>query len=381
MTRDRHFFVLENRGGKGAFRFGEKPRVCRFSAGKKSPFDFCIFEEWWLMMAEVLSQQQIDELLGSLQKGTTDLNKIEEQSTARKIKEYDFLSPKRFTREQIRFLQNIFESFSRLLSLHLSGMLRMTCQAEVEQVEEEEYREFGNALSDSVLVAVMGLHSQQYHIEDKQILLEMPRPISFSIIDRMLGGNGSGYQIERDYTEIELSLLNYLFRQVADLMSSAWGGYTDASFRLDAVETNAQTVQFIQPDESVAIVVLGVKLNSLKGNINICLPANSLEEIFKSFHSKYVRQPKREDPDTRKLRRKKNLELLKDTPLAVTAVLGETRITLSDLLNLQRGDVIPLDSKVSEDSVVLKVEKLPWFLGTVGMKQKKYAVKIRKILP
>ncbi len=332
-------------------------------------------------MAEVLSQQQIDELLGSLQKGTTDLQQIEEQSTARKVKEYDFLSPKRFTREQIRFLQNIFESFARLFSLHLSGLLRMACQAEVVQVEEEEYREFGNALSDSVLVCLMGLHSRKYGIEDKQILLEMSRPVSFCAIDRMLGGNGSGYKIDRDYTEIELSLLNYLFGQVTELMGSAWSNYTDVTFSLDALETNAQTVQLIQPDEAVAIVVLQVEMSDLlKGNINICLPATSLEEIFKGFDSKYIKPSRRDDPEVEQRRRKSNLALLADTPLTVSAVLGETQIALSDLLDLHRGDVIPLDSKACEDSVVLKVEKLRWFTGTVGVRRKNYAVKIEKVL-
>lgn len=329
-------------------------------------------------MAEVLSQQQIDELLGRLRKGTTNLKQIEEQSTARKIKEYDFLSPKRFTREQIRFLQNIFENFSRLFSLHLSGLLRMTCQTEVVQVEEEEYREFGNALSDSVLLCVLGLHSKKYKVEGKQILMEMSRPISFCTIDRMLGGDGSGYDIERDYTEIELSLLQYLFRQVAGLMGNAWSSYTDVTFSLDALETSAQTVQFIQPDESVAIVVLRVALNDLQGNVNVCLPASSLEEIFKSFASKYsIKLPGREDPDAEKRRRKSNLALLADTPLKVSAVLGETQILLRDLLELHRGDIIPLGSRANGSSIVLKVEKLPWFMGMIGVKGKKYAVKIR----
>ncbi|QAT50681.1 flagellar motor switch protein FliM [Caproiciproducens sp. NJN-50] len=331
-------------------------------------------------MAEVLSQQQIDDLLGSLQSGSMDFQEIEEQSSGPKVKDYDFLSPKKFTREQIRLLQNIFESFSRLFSLHLSGVLRMNCQAEVLQVEEEEYKEFGNALSDSVLIGVMGLHSAEYGIEDKQILVEMTRPISFCILDRMLGGSGTGYQVDRDYTEIELSLLNYLFQQIAPILKDAWGNYVDVEHTLDGIETNSQLIQFIQPDESAAIVVIEVTLNDLKGNINICLPASSLEEIFKIFDSKYVKINRKLDPAVEKQRREQILESLKDTPLTVSALLGKTEITLRDLLELQRGDVIPLESPVADDSVVLQVEKLRWFTGRIGVKKKNYAVKIGKVL-
>ena len=332
-------------------------------------------------MAEVLSQQQIDELLGSLQSGSMDFQEIEDQTSGPKVRDYDFLSPKKFTREQIRLLENIFESFSRLFSLHLSGMLRMNCQAEVLQVEEEEYKEFSNALSDSVLIGVMGLHNEEHGIEDKQILVEMSRPISFSILDRLFGGDGSGYQIDRDYTEIEISVLKYLFlRQISPILQNAWANYVDVKHTMDGIETNSQLIQFIQPDESAAIIVIEVTLNDLKGNLNICLPASSLEEIFKIFDSKYLRVNRKVNPEQEKQRREQILESLKDTPLDISALLGTTEITLKDLLELQAGDVIPLGTRVGSDSIVLQVEKLKWFTGKIGVKEKNYAVKIGKVL-
>ncbi|MCI1981596.1 MAG: flagellar motor switch protein FliM [Oscillospiraceae bacterium] len=331
-------------------------------------------------MAEVLSQDQIDKLLGSLQSGSADISEIEERTSAQKVKEYDFLSPKKFTREQIRFLENIFENFSRRFSSQLSGLLRLNCQAEVLQVEEEEFREFSNALNDSVLLPVLGLHSEEYKIDDKQILMEMSRPISFCIIDRMMGGNGSGYQIDRDYTEIEISLMEYLFKQITVLLKDAWSNYVNVDFSLDSIETNSQMIQFIQPDDSVAIVVVQMELNDLKGNLNICLPASSLEEIFKRFDSKYVKASKKDDPKEIQQRRENILTTLKDTALTVSAILGQTDVTLKDLLELQRGDIIPLDTPVSRGSVIVKVEKLDWFRGTVGTKKKNYAVKIEKVI-
>lgn len=331
-------------------------------------------------MAEVLSQQQIDELLGNLQSGNMDIKQIEEQNSSKKIKDYDFLSPKKFTREQMKLLENIFDSFSRMFSLNLSGLLRMNCQCEVVQVEEEDYREFSNALNDSVLVCVMGMHNKDYGIDDKQVLMEMSRPISFSIIDRMLGGSGLGYAIERDYTEIEISLLNYLFGRITPLFEDAWSNYIDVKHSLDGIETNSQLIQFIQPDESVAIVVIEVTLNELKGNVNICLPAGSLEEIFKVFDSKYVKVNRKADPKEDKRRKEVVLATLKDTPLTVSAILGKADITLRDLVQMQPGDVIPLNSPVEGNSITVNVEKLKWFAGSIGVKKKNYAVKIGKVL-
>ena len=331
-------------------------------------------------MAEVLSQQQIDELLGNLQSGNMDIKEIEEQNSSQKIKDYDFLSPKKFTREQIRLLENIFDNFSRMLSLTFSSLLRLNCQCEVVQVEEEDYKEFSNALNDSVLMGVMGMHNADYGIEGKQILMEFSRPISFSIIDRMLGGSGLGYAVDRDYTEIEISLLDYLFHHITPLFDDSWSNYIDVKHTLDGIETNSQLIQFIQPDESVAIVVIEVTLNELKGNVNICLPATSLEEIFKVFDSKYIKVNRKVDPKEEKHRRESILGALKDTPLTVSAVLGSSDVTLRDLLELQPGDIIPLDSSAEGDSIILNVEKLKWFVGSVGVKKKNYAIKIGKVL-
>ncbi len=327
-------------------------------------------------MAEVLSQKQIDELLGKLQSGNVDFEEIEEQSLGKKIKDYDFTSPKKFTREQLKLLNTIFDGFSRFFSLHLSSMLRIACQTEVVQVEEEEYKEFNNALDDSVMVGVIGMNNNEYNIDGKQILLEMSRPISFYILDRMLGGNGSGYKVERDYTEIEISLLEYLLKQIIVMLNNAWSNYLDVEHTVDAIETNSRLLQFIQQDESVAIVVVEIKFEELKGNINICLPSTVLEDFFKIFNSKYAKVQKKNDAEQEKLRKEAIITSLKNSPLTVSALLGKTEITLAELLQLQTGDIIPLDTPAAGNPVKVYVEKTCWANATVGVKKKKYAVKI-----
>ena len=330
-------------------------------------------------MAEILSQKQIDELLGNLQSGNVDFKEIEEQSNIPKVKDYDFMSPKKFTREQLKLLDTVFDNFSRILSLQLAGMLRTSCQMEVLQVEEEDFREFNNALNDSVLVAMVTMRNEENKIEDKQIMLELSRPISFAIMDRLLGGNGSGYQIERNYTDIELSLLEYLFKQIVGMLKSAWSNYIEINHSLEMIETNSRSIQSIQPDESVAIVVIEITLDDLKGNMNICLPAASLEEIFKVFNSKYVKIPRKDDPEVEQQRKTGIMNHLKDSPLVISAILGNTEISLRDLLSLQSGDIIPLDTPVGQNTVALNVEGTRWFTGVLGSKKKKYAVKIERL--
>jgi flagellar motor switch protein FliM len=174
--------------------------------------------------------------------------------------------------------------------------------------------------------------------------------------------------------------MEYLFRQSLTLLKNAWSNYIELNHNLDLIETNSRSIQIIQPDESVAIVVIEITLDYLKGNMNICLPASSLEEIFKVFNSKYVKIPRKDDPEVEQERKQSIMGHLNHSPLRVSAMLGETEITLRDLLNLQVGDIIPLNTPVENNTVDLNVEGNSWFKGVLGSKKKKYAVKIEQVL-
>ena len=108
-------------------------------------------------MAEVLSQSQIDELLNNLSTGDVSLQELE--ASEKRIKEYDFRSPKKITKETIRLLTGIYENYCRILTSRLTSMLRLMCDVTVEQVEETVFHEYNNALDDYVL---MGLIDVKY---------------------------------------------------------------------------------------------------------------------------------------------------------------------------------------------------------------------------
>ncbi|HHW71067.1 MAG TPA: flagellar motor switch protein FliM, partial [Clostridiales bacterium] len=106
-------------------------------------------------MAEILSQKEIDELLSALSAGEVDVSEIQDQAEENKIKEYDFKRPNKFAKDQLRTLQIIYESFARMMSSYLSGVLRTYCQAEVVSVEPLTYYEFNNSLPDPVILNII----------------------------------------------------------------------------------------------------------------------------------------------------------------------------------------------------------------------------------
>ena len=194
-------------------------------------------------MAEVLSQNQIDELLKGLSKGDVSIQELEENE--KKIKEYDFRSPKKITRETIRLLRGIYENYCRMLTSRLTSMLRLVCDVTVEQVEESIYQEYNNALEDYVLMGLINVKYPDNETSDSQILIEMSRPLSFVIIDRLLGGSGEECGYIRDYTDIELSLLSNVLNQLVAIMGTTWENTLKIETELERVETNSRFIQSI----------------------------------------------------------------------------------------------------------------------------------------
>ena len=132
-------------------------------------------------MSDILSQSEIDALLNALNTGEVDVTDIREDQADSKAKRYDFKSPKKLAKDQLKTLQIIHENFSRTLNTFLSGYLRTYVQTEVLSVEELSYYEFSNSIVNPALLAIV-----DFYPLDGQIIIDMSSVIAFTVIDRIL---------------------------------------------------------------------------------------------------------------------------------------------------------------------------------------------------
>lgn len=142
-------------------------------------------------MGEVLSQSEIDNLLKALSSGELDVDEMK-NTEEKQVKNYDFARPSKFSKEHLRTLEIIFEHFGRLLSTNLPAYLRKTVNVEVVNSEVVIYSEFSNALSNPVLLGVVGMQPLSGNI-----IMEMASNLGFAIVDRLLGGAGNALDISR----------------------------------------------------------------------------------------------------------------------------------------------------------------------------------------
>lgn len=323
-------------------------------------------------MSEILSQQEIDELLKALNDGEISINEINEKDSHKKIEVYDWTKPNKFSKDQIKTLRIIYENFTRSFASYFLGILRVYCQAEVFEVEPQTYREFINSLPNPVILCIIDFRPLK-----GSVLLVFPPDIAFAIIDRILGGPGKSIEKIRDFSEIEIVLFERIIRQLLPLMNDAWSNVMQTDFQLNRIETNAQLAQIISPNEAIAIVTLNVHIGELEGLVNFCIPHMPLEPVINQLSTRFWFSSKTTDEST-EIESGFLSRQLESTYLHLRVLLGETTITIKEFLELQQGDVIRLDQKV-EDDVDILVENKKKFNGHIGLVKNCLAVQITSI--
>lgn len=322
-------------------------------------------------MAEVLSQGEIDALLKALSTGEVDAQEIKEESSEKKVKKYDFRNPQKIAKDQLRTLDIIHENFGRLLQTFLSGYLRAPVKISVLTVDQYAYSEFSNAISNPAFLTIVNFEPLS-----GQIVIDISTNIAFIIIDRLLGGDGEKVDEIRSFTEIELTLLEKIMKKVIGLISQAWDNVILLNPTLEKIETNSQFAQIISPSETVALITLNIAIGNVEGMINLCIPHIVIEPILNQLSTKlWFSTTKRDsiEGDKELIERR-----IKNAYVALKAILGSTNITVKDLIDLQKGDVIKLDNKI-DDGVKINVGKSLKFYGTHGINNNKVAVKITKV--
>ena len=322
-------------------------------------------------MAEVLTQSQIDALLNAARSGELDADKSAEKSAEQKYRKYDFYSPRKFTKDRLKMLNSIFESYARVINSRINALLHATCEIDVDSVEEQRYHEFSNALVESDVIALARVDPEELQGDDP-ILIHFDTPVVLSMLDRMMGGEGDpDPEMPSDYnmTDLELNMYDSLVADLIPILGGSWENYISLRFSYTRTEVNPTLVQLIGFDEAVVIVGLNIKFPNCTGRMSLCLPGEMLTNIFSEISKSTGRRSTGEDKS------EEIFESLRDSELEIVAELARTHILLSDLYHLNVGDVV--DIRRSKDSpVFLNIGGRRWFDGKMGTSNKQVAVKI-----
>ena len=322
-------------------------------------------------MSDVLSQNEIDDLLKALNNGDVDVEEMK-KTKENTVKDYDFARPSKFSKEHLRTLEIIYDNYGRALSTSLPVYLRKNIQVEVMNSEAVTYMEFSNALSNPVLLGIIDFAPLKGNI-----IMEMATKLGYAIIDRMLGGEGEPLEKSREFSEIELLIIERIMITCVELMREPWENVLDVDPRLERIETNPQFAQIISPTEMIAIVTINIKIGDVEGLINLCLPYITLEPVMEKLNTKFWYSSMQEATDEEYSDDIESLITKADVP--ITAILGRSTISVSDFSTLVPGDIIRLDRKV-DDELDVFVGDIRKFTALPGSSGKNYAVRVTSVI-
>jgi flagellar motor switch protein FliM len=326
-------------------------------------------------MAEILSQEEIDELLSAVAEEGFEEKKIEHMDfIPKKVSVYDFRRPDRVSKEQIRSIRSLHDKFARNFSSNLSGFLRTITDINLVSVDQMTYGEFLLSLPDPTSFNILSMIPLEGNI-----VLEINPSLIYPIIDKLLGGAGEPLYKIRELTSLEQDIINNLISIIMKDLQEVWKQVIpNIKFRKEVSENSPQIVQIVAQNEVVVLVVFEVKLGEVSGMINICYPTITIEPILAKLSSQeWLIGTKRFKPGSLGRR---ILQLIEDIKIPVTVLLDRTILNVQKILELEKDNLIILNKKLDKpfEFYANNVYKFDVTLGRLDFKK---AVKIDKMIP
>ncbi len=348
-------------------------------------------------MAEILSQAEIEALLASLNEDGSEApveqaplrgggnSNVAAASTSQTIaptttpisrsngpiayEVYDFRRPDKFAKDQLRTLQMLHETFARLYASSLSAYLRVPVHVDLVSVEQVPYDEYIRSLTSSIInIFSMAPLSGQ-------AILEMEFNVILSMIDRLLGGPGSMTKSSSVLTDIEKALADSVIYRALNDFHTAWEGIAQFTPKRESMETQAQFVQIVPPNDVVVSILFEIKVGDLRGAMSVCIPYLLLKPITPKLSAqRWFSSSKKNTGKYAPVLAKR----LERTSLTLSVQLGRASLSVQELLDMKVGDVVTLD-RGQQEEVEVMVDRSVKFRGKPGTRGKKLAVYISRV--
>lgn len=320
-------------------------------------------------MSKILTQEEIDALLKNVSGGEA----METTTTTgdRPIHLYDFKHPDRISKDQLRALRTIHDSFARTFGTYLSGTLRTLVDINLLSIDQAAYSEYMLSLS---------VPSCLYIVSSNQLkgsfILEVSPQFSLLVVDRLLGGLGTRQDALRELTIIEQTILRRVIDSGLSSLADAWRTVLSMSLYVESYEANPQFVQIAPASESAVVISCEIVVRDFTYPLNLCFPYFVLEPMMNNLATGWSNIS---TDNIRPEERGELIERVRLSKLPIRAQLGSTMLNMHEYLTLKVGDVVMLDQR-TEDPVKVWVDKKVKFWAEPGHSKHQQAIRITRVI-
>lgn len=301
-------------------------------------------------MADVLSQNEIDSLLSEMTSGTVDVDEMLNSRIKKgDITNYDFRRPNRISKNQVRTLQTIHESFAEVFGYFLVSKLQTVVSITVTSVDQLFYSEFILSVSNPSCLYVFDIEGT-----DGSGIMEVSPQLALTIIERLLGGTTDTQTKSRTITPIEQAVIRGVVEHALSDLRNSWRSIAELNFSYQRLEMEADFVQIAPSSEIVVVISFDVNIGVHTFLMNLCFPTFALEEVLARLNRQQVTTSTHKSSPQRI---RENMEVMgqqmSKTYLPIIAELGKATITIRELLELQNGDVLKLKKKITDEIEII----------------------------
>ncbi len=314
--------------------------------------------------ADLLSQDEIDALLHGVDDGDVDTSHDDEQSK-RGARVYDFNSQERIVRGRMPTLEMVNERFARHFRIALFNFLRRAAEISVSGIQVQKFSEFIQGLFVPTNLNVIRMSP----LRGRALIVMEPRLV-FTAVDNFFGGGGQFYnKVEgREFTPTEMRIIRLIIDMIFKDLAEAWKPVMDIEFEYLNSEVNPQFANIVSPSEIVVISTIHVELEGGGGDINIAMPYSMIEPIREMLDAVTSDRGEVDGRWQESLR----VEIMR-SEVTLNSKLIEKEMLISEVIELKKGDVIPIEMP---ETVLLEVENVPVFRGKLGLSDGNYAVEV-----
>jgi flagellar motor switch protein FliM len=287
---------------------------------------------------------------------------------------YDFRRPNKFTREHVRALQIASETFARQFTTVLSTTLRAVSHVHAKGIHQLTYDEYIRDIPNPTHLAILSLPPLS-----GAAIFHLPLPVVMTAVDRLLGGPGTtATRLHRPLTEIEQSLMRDLLGRVLRELAYAFESLTTLEPTVIHQESNPQFAQIGSPSDMVIVFVYDLRIGGQDGEATLCIPFAALQPVLDEVTGNSLLTGRVEaDADSV---RNALAGRMGAAPVTVSVNFQPVVLPLSDIVDLQPGDVLPLDHRV-DAPLEVSVGGVARFAARPGRRGKRLACVITSVAP
>lgn len=305
------------------------------------------------MADDILSEDELGALLDSIEEDVSD-------EDGRRIVDYNFARPDKLNPEQIRALQRLYETVAQDVESSLSRVLRMAIEVSLVSLGQLTYDVFRNSLYSPLVIQVLDMKPG-----DEYAVLTMDLKMALSLIDRMLGGDGRALDDVRPLTGVEEGLIENVTDRFLDRLADGWERFQRFTFNIHERESDPQFVQVIPAAEMVLVATFGVQAPGViePGEVCVCIPFLNIEQYIGKIGSQNrFAMVRREQTESQREHLNK---VVNDTMSNLIAEVGTATLTVGEVLDLKKDDVLVLDQR-ADDLMTATIGGLTKLYGRPG---------------